>query len=294
MIVQRAIQRNHPALPASDFLVASSMLGLSGGVRARLLLYATPGARPVGALLACLVTLALSVSGGVSVAAAESNDADYQTLRSKVRYVAENSLGRCREKWPSLRDSKSVGKPVGNCLPLADIESIDVAGDEVSMPAAYVARTLKEGTIQAAASNVVVQPLQAQLRFRDGRCIELIYPRGLDGKILNRIQIDGVPISVPPIVGVEAKCKASLAAIKSGVTTRADFEKHFSVDGGISVPFRCERFVFKNGIVGAQVLKINVAFRPAAATKKESHPKQSPNDIYIRCSPVYLEPAYFD
>ena|GEM_PF-5813449 len=226
--------------------------------------------------------------------AAERNDGDYQTLRSKVRYVAGNSLGRCLEKWPTLRDSKSVGKPVGACLPLADIESIDVAGDEVDMPAACVARTLLDGTIDDAASSVLVQPLSAQLRFKDGRCIELTYPRGANGIIGNRARIGMAIINVPPTAGVDAKCRTALAAIKSGITTRADFSKHFSLDGGISVPFRSERYVFKDGKVGDQVLKINVAFRPAAMNKKELHPKQSPKDVYLRSSPVFLEPAYFD
>ena len=226
--------------------------------------------------------------------AAEKKDSDYQTLRSKVRYVGENSLGRCLEKWPTLKAEKAVGKPVRDLLPLATVESISVGGDELDMPQVLLVRALMEGSISSGQAVFIGPPIEVQMKFNDGRCLDMSFYHSFSGQLGNRATIAEAKFAVPPIEGVGKKFTEAIAGCKRGVTTRADFEKHFVLDGGISVPFRVERYVLKDGKIGDKVLKTNVAFRPAASDKKESHPRQSPKDLFVRCSPVFLEPAYFD
>jgi hypothetical protein len=82
--------------------------------------------------------------------------------------------------------------------------------------------------------------------------------------------------------------------------TRAKMQKSFGADGGISAPFRYERFILAQPSSRKDKLatKINIRFRPAGMSDavyylgKWQNPKPNEADIAVAISPPYLEAPY--
>jgi hypothetical protein len=87
--------------------------------------------------------------------------------------------------------------------------------------------------------------------------------------------------------------------LKIGMT-RTQVEKQAYLDGGISVPFRMERYVLKSGGSGPKVTKVRLKFKPEKMTKevyflgKWVIPQQQPDDVLMEISTPYLELPFYD
>lgn len=84
-------------------------------------------------------------------------------------------------------------------------------------------------------------------------------------------------------------------------STRADLSKHFTADGGLSVPFKKERYFIPN-VFDAQhrVKKFDIKFKPAGMTDavyylgKWVSPPQNDLDTVMEFSAPYYEQMHFD
>lgn len=82
--------------------------------------------------------------------------------------------------------------------------------------------------------------------------------------------------------------------------TRTQVENQAYADGGISVPFRMERYVLKSGQSGPKVTKVQLKFKPEGMTKevyflgKWVVPKQKPGDVLMEMSAPYQELPFYD
>ncbi|MBS1994073.1 MAG: hypothetical protein JSS83_26365 [Cyanobacteria bacterium SZAS LIN-3] len=218
-----------------------------------------------------------------------ADDADKllaQHLQGCVRYLGAPSSKPCKSKWPELDADKSMGKGLPALLPLAQVQSIEIFGDEVRLPSPLVLQALLQGRVARRDVRASGPAHNVDLKFKDGRCLELtFFP--VDQQLFHQMRA-GEQWCEIPVVGKEAgNWSSTVAAIKPGATTREQLLRLCSEDGGISVPFRSERFIVNGAKVADRVLKINVAFKAA-------HKEPSGQDVVARVSPVYLDFAYCD
>jgi hypothetical protein len=109
----------------------------------------------------------------------------------------------------------------------------------------------------------------------------------IDHQLFHQARIGAKWCEIPDVGKGVGTWSSVLSAIKPGTTTRAQLLRICSEDGGISVPFRSERFVVNGARVEDKVLKLNVAFKAA-------HQGPSSEDVVARVSPVYLDYVYCD
>jgi len=231
-----------------------------------------------------------------------------QKLSSRVHYVADGAtLPRCDGSWSALSAPTAMGKLVSELLPISEVESIQIAGDPVRLPAALVLRAIVKGRLEKRDACNFGPAVPVYLRFKDGRCLPMTFFPGFNHQLFHQVLIGGAWLELTPVACPEGQTwSRSLLALKPGTTTRAEFEKTFHVDGGLSVPFRGERYVFNSFKSDDEVLKVNVAFRPKDMTAAQYEAEtisgpanlparaQNAGDVLMQLSPVYLDPAYCD
>lgn len=229
-------------------------------------------------------------------------------VTSKIGYVADGAASKCTTTSKALGESLKIGALVKDALPLQDVEAIEIFGDSLRLPGAIVTRALCSGKVVKCDPRAYGQAIVGCVRFKGGNALPMtFFPNA--GQLFSQIKLGESWLEMPavPAPGADG-CLKSLADLKPGTSTRKDLQKHFYPDGGITAPFRGERFVFQGYKSDAGVLKVNAAFRPKSVTESaynaqelfenkasnHSNPKQSPDDVLMKLSPVYLEQAFFD
>ncbi len=216
------------------------------------------------------------------------------SLKLRIFHRTEDDFQREICVWKTARLGTSVkGKLFLEVFHATDISAIEIQGDEVTLPTALLLNVLVNGRFEEKVPIAVGPAPAGRVRFKDGGCFQfnvLLDPS--DGSVFC-VQTPEGGVSVPSI----AKEKLQVPKLEIGMT-RAEVEKKVQIDGGLSIPFRYERYVVlpfkptKDGLV----LKLNVAYKPAAMSdttyylgKWTTVQKQDPHDVLVRISPPYLE-----
>lgn len=198
----------------------------------------------------------------------------------------------------SSQAEKSSGKLLIEIFPPASIKLIDSPGDEVTLPTALILKIVLEGRFARDQKPIAVQSAPLfKIVLNDGRCLHCNVLFDPADNTVHSVRSDAGPLELPQA----ERFKALIPKLKKGMT-RAQVEKIVSADGGITVPFRYERYLVPNSQCGdrGEVVKVNVAFKPAGMSDaiyylgKWVVAKQSPDDVLERISPAYLEQPIYD
>jgi len=228
-------------------------------------------------------------------------------LNSLVRYVKDGTLGACPSSDMTLADTSRIDKPVKDYLPLADIQAIEIQGDSIRLPSAIVVRALAFGKFVKWEPRTFGQAVAACIWFKNGSKLPItFFP--MSGQVFNQAKIGNGWLTLSELHSEEfSRCVSDLKKLELRHTKRREFERLFHVDGGISTPYRAERYVFSDVKSQKLVPKVNAVFKPASMSEQVyeaesafvTHSqswtaRQQPDDILMNLSPVYLEEAFFD
>lgn len=189
------------------------------------------------------------------------------------------------------------GKAFLEVFPLSDIDAIEIQGDEVTLPSALVRKLFQLGRFGKNVPISVIDAPCGRVRLKDGNCFQfnvLLDPADRS--------VHGVEMPIGSLLPADPSFKTvESVRVKKGMR-RAEVEKLVHVDGGISVPFKYERYILTDSNPGhlPEATKINIAFKPAGMSDtvyflgKWVVGKMSPDDVVMRISPPYREAPYFD
>jgi hypothetical protein len=243
----------------------------------------------------CAAAASLSL-GAWQMATADNGEV---LLKSRIYHRSEDDFQKDACAWKGAQLGSAIdGKRLLDVFPGKDIKAVEMQGDEVTMPSSAILHVLTEGRFEKIKHPIAVGNAPAgRLRLKDGNCFQfniLIDPA--DGCI-SSVQTPMGTLSVPDFPA----CKQLIPKLKAG-STRAEVEKTLQPDGGLSVPFKYERYIVQSPkcTEKGEVLKLNFAFKPAGMSDvvyylgKWVVPHQSPKDILMRISPPYVEMPYND
>jgi len=221
-------------------------------------------------------------------------------LRSRIYHRSVDDFQKQACVWKAAQLGQAVqGRQVLEVFPADDINSVEIEGDETTFPSSLLLWFLREGRFVEVSHLMAVERAHAgRLWLKNGSCMEFtILLDPADDQSAN-VRTPLGDVSVPPFPD---KCRSHAPQVKPGMT-RTEVEARLIPDGGITVPFRYERYVLQGSACGtkAEGIKVNVAFKPAGMSDavylfgKWLPPKQSPKDRVVRVSPRYLEMPYSD
>jgi hypothetical protein len=235
-------------------------------------------------------------AGGAGMAATNTKN----WLQSHIYHVSDADFQKAPCIWKTARlDTTIAGKKLLEVFPIDVIKAVEVQGDEVTMPAALIVHTVMEARFEKLASHPisVLNAAAARISLKDGNCLQfnfLLDPA--DGSVSNvQTNLGTLKIAEHP------ECKKLIPHVKTGMTRQA-VEAMLGQDGGLSVPFKYERYVLLNSKRTAmgEMIKMNFAFKPAGMSDavyylgKWVAPQQSPQDVLMRMSPPYIETPFSD
>ena len=193
--------------------------------------------------------------------------------------------------------TNAKGRTLLDVYPTSDIQAVELRGDEVDFPSALASSLVSTAKIVANDNSAAGQTADFRIKFKSGKIISVYrFFNSLDGSPMFTTD-DGCILVLPSVL--QSRYPKNLIA--KGMT-RADVEKHFGIDGGITSAFRYERFIFleKEPTKDGLVTKINVRFKPAHMTDalfylgKWQIPKISKEDTVMAVSQPYLEQEFRD
>ena len=241
-----------------------------------------------------VAVLWISPSAGGIACAASTED----SLRSNIHHESEEVFQKDLCQWRAgqvlLQGSRFL-----DVFPLETIKTVEVQGDEITLPTALVIEMLTQGRFETTKHPVAVGSAPAgRIRLKNGNCFQFNVLIDPSVRTISSIDTSIGEMSVPAL---PATCKAFALQARPGMT-RAEVEKSMGPDGGIAVPFRYERDVARGPACGAkgEVLKVNLAFKPAGMSDavyylgKWAAPRPDPRDVLMRISPEYVEMPYYD
>jgi hypothetical protein len=202
----------------------------------------------------------------------------------------------CTAKTPLFTGSVR-GKWFLDVFHATEITAIEVLGDEVTLPTSLVVSLIMNGRYDDKKPIAVGEAPAVRVWLKDGDCFQM--------NVLLNPADRSVYCAQTPLGIVSAssdlKDKKLIPELKVGMT-RAEVEKKVIVDGGLSSPFRYERYLVQNSSMSSDgaVVKLNLAFKPAGMSDavyylgKWTSPKESPKDVLMRISPPYREMAFSD
>src|SRR5215471_8816780 len=182
-------------------------------------------------------------------------------LRSRIHHRGNFQNQSC--VWKAAQLGQAVqGRQVLEVFPADDINALEIQGDETEFPSPLLLWVLREGRFVKEAPRLAVERAHTvRLWLRNGSCVEftILLDPADDQSASVRTGLGDV--SVP---GFPDKCRLHVSQPKPGMT-RADVETRLTPDGGITVPFRYERFLVPHSSCGpkGELIKVSVAFRPA-------------------------------
>lgn len=251
------------------------------------------------ALSLLIVTLHLH-SAGDSMHTMSIAGNNLPNLRSLLIHSGEDDYSKyssdCTEDKRAHGES---GKTFLQVFPLQEIAAIEIPGDETHLPSAIAELLLTKGKFVKDYSPLAVQSAPALIvRLKNKTCavFRLIFDPADMSLSYAESKAGGVLV-LPD----ELRCRSFHPNVRIGMT-RAEVRKCFYEDGGITVPFRYERYVStqKSNRPDGLAIKMNFAYKPAEMSDavyylgKWQPPKQSENDTVVRCSPPYLEKPFMD
>lgn len=250
------------------------------------------------ALSLFLVTLNLH-SAGDSTHTMAIADNNLPNLRSLLIHYGDDDYSKYSSDYTEDKRAQGEnGKTFLQVFPLPEIAAIEIPGDETRLPSAIAELLLTKGKFVKDYAPLAVQSAPALIvRLKDKSCIvfRLIFdPADMS---LSYAESKAGVLVLPE----ELRCRSFHTNVRIGMT-RAEVRKCFYEDGGISVPFRYERYVSaqKSNRPDGLAIKMNFAYKPAEISDavyylgKWQPPKQSENDTVVRCSPPYLEKPFTD
>jgi len=232
-------------------------------------------------------------AGGIACAASAADSSG-----SNIHHESEEVFQEDGCQWKAGQVLQQ-GSRFLDVFPWADIKTVEVQGDEITLPTALVTALLAQGRFETAKHPIAAASAPAgRIRLKNGNCFQFNVLVDPSSHAISSIDTSIGEIVVP---GLPEKCKAFALPARPGMT-RAEVEQSMGADGGISAPFRYERYVVHGSACGAkgEVLKVNLAFKPDGMSDavyylgKWAAPKQSPRDVVMRISPEYLEMPYYD
>lgn len=238
--------------------------------------------------------LFLGLAASVTAIAAPGDDG----LQSRIYHRSEDDLQKEACLWKAAQLSPNVqGKLVLEVFPADTIDAVEIQDDETTLPTPLVLRFLSDARFGEVTHPIAVgKALAGRLWLKRRNCMafNFLFDPVDDGTMRT-------PLGDASAPGLAEKCRSVAVSIKPGMT-RAEVEESLTADGGITVPFRYERYVIRNSACAenGEVVKVNVAFRPAGMSdavyflEKWTPTKQTPKDIVMRVSPKYLERPRYD
>ena len=232
-------------------------------------------------------------AGGIACAASTED-----SLRSNIHHESEEVFQKDGCQWKAGQVFQQ-GSRFLDVFSMATIKTVEVQGDEITLPTALVIEMLTQGRFEKTQHPVAVASAPAgRIRLENGNCFQFNVLIDPSARAISSIDTSIGEMVVPAL---PATCKAFALQARPGMT-RADLEKSMGPDGGIAVPFRYERYVARGPACGAkgEVLKVNLAFKPAGMSDalyylgKWAVPRQDPRDVLMRISPEYVEMPYYD
>lgn len=239
--------------------------------------------------------LLITFLAGASQAIASEPGGKVKMMKAKIFHETRELFEReaagckCARMEPAAIGTKFIDTFVPD-----KIKSISLQGDQVDLPSPLAAQTLGEAKFAAVKMRQGGSKCPGRVRMLDGNCLPITFH--IDDK--HRLYEVETPIGVLETSTINC---AAIDKLKNGMT-RAAMEKYATADGGISIPFKYERYVVSGSKPDGQgaVLKFNLSFKPAGMSDalyylgKWAPPKQSPEDIVMRISPFYQEKPFCD
>jgi hypothetical protein len=234
---------------------------------------------------------AFSLLGGTAMAQPEVD-----ALRSRIYHINQNDFRKDSSGWNAEKHAEAKsGKHLLQAFPVGQIKAIEVEGDEVDAPTHWVLSVLRNARFGAPMAVPPASLPKGRIQLQDGRCLQFSISCD-DIGCAHSVRCDGWMLKLDAYPA----CTAQVPKLKAGMK-RSDVEKLLGADGGISVPFKYERYVnYAEKCTEMEKVKMNFAFKPAGMTDavyylgKWVPPKPSPDDVVMRISPAYSERPYTD